>query len=140
MVKTYKNNKNLGMIVGYDINKNKKLELKKLKIKYISNKKQFIKSIDAGIIASPSKNTLKICLLIENNKHCFVEKPMSHELNKTRKLIALAKKKKIIQVGRNIRFNPAIKLAKTLLIRNVLVTYFGLGQYLVLFTKMEKEI
>ncbi len=112
------NIKNLGIdVVGYDINKNKRLELKKLKIKYIANKKKFIESIDAGVIASPSENHLQdLSLLIKNNKHCFVEKPMSHELYKTRKLITLAKKKKIIiQVGHNLRFNPAIKLAKSLL-------------------------
>jgi len=32
-------------------------------------------------------------ILIDNNKHCFVEKPMSHELIQTSKLINLAKKK-----------------------------------------------
>lgn len=113
-----KNIKNLGIeVVGYDIDKNKKSDLEKIDIEYFTNKKKFYSSIDAGIIASPSEYHLRdMSILIYNNKHCFVEKPMSHELIQTSKLIELAKKKKlIIQVGHNLRFNPAVKFAKELI-------------------------
>lgn len=113
-----KNIKNLGIeVVGYDIDKKKLSDLRKLNIEYFNNKKKFYSSIDAGIIASPSEYHLReMSTLIDNNKHCFVEKPMSHELIETSKLINLAKKKKlIIQVGHNLRFNPAVKFAKELI-------------------------
>ena len=82
--------------------------------KFISDKKDFVKSIDVGIIATPSQYHLHdIVLLINNNKDCFVEKPLSHEIIETKKILDYAKKKKIIVfVGQNLRFHPAVKKAK----------------------------
>ena len=52
-------------------------------------------------------------LLINNHKDCFVEKPLSHEIIETKKILDYAKKKKIIVfVGQNLRFHPAVKKAK----------------------------
>ena len=47
-------------------------------------------------------------LLINNNKDCFVEKPLSHEIIKTKKILDYAKKI-IVFVGQNLRFHPAVK-------------------------------
>ena len=61
--------------------------------KFISDKKDFVKSIDVGIIATPSQYHLHdIVLLINNHKDCFVEKPLSHEIIETKKILDYAKK------------------------------------------------
>ncbi len=116
-----KNIKNLGFeVVGHDTNKSKASDLKKIGINFIKNKKEFLSFIDAGIISTPTEYHLDgMSMLVNNNKHCLVEKPLSHEINETKNILNLATKKKlIIQVGHNLRFNPAIKFAKKLLENN----------------------
>ena len=65
---------------------NKKNEIERMGCKFISDKKDFVKSIDVGIICTPSQYHLHdIVLLINNHKDCFVEKPLSHEIIETKK-------------------------------------------------------
>ncbi len=118
-----KNIKSLKLdVVGYDSDKSKTSILKKLGITFINDKKKLLESIDACVIATPTENHLKDMILsISKGKHCFVEKPISHEFIQTKKVINLARRKKlIIHVGHNLRFNPAVKFAKKLLNNNSL--------------------
>ncbi len=101
-------------VFGFDVDNKKEHEIKKIGGKFVKDKKEFIRVIDAGIISSPNKYHLEhLKLLIDNKKHCFVEKPISHEYLKTKKIIDKAKSLKlIIFVGQNLRFHPAVNKAK----------------------------
>ena len=82
MVKACKKSNGLKKVL-LDTNKN---EIERMGCKFISDKKDFVKSIDVGIIATPSQYHLHdIVLLINNHKDCFVEKPLSHEIIETKK-------------------------------------------------------
>ena len=103
---------------GYDIDKKKSKKIDALGGIFFSNKQELIDIIDVGIIATPNHCHLDdLKLLTKNKKHCFIEKPISHEIKETSRLIDISKKnKKIICVGQNLRFNPAVKRGKQWLI------------------------
>ncbi len=101
-------------VFGYDIDKEKSRSLSAMGGIFIKDKKEFIKKIDVGIISSPNKCHLEdMKFLINNKKHCFIEKPISHEYYQTKKIIDKANSLKLkIFVGHNLRFHPAVKKAK----------------------------
>ena len=101
-------------VFGYDIDKEKSRSISAMGGIFIKDKKEFIKKIDVGIISSPNKCHLEdMKFLINNKKHCFIEKPISHEYYQTKKIIDKANSLKLkIFVGHNLRFHPAVKKAK----------------------------
>ncbi len=74
------------------------------------------KDIDIVIIAVPNKFLLPIAIkALENGKHILVEKPFGRTAEESRQMIEAAQgHKRLIKVGFNHRFHPAIFKAKEL--------------------------
>jgi len=75
-----------------------------------------IKEIDIVIIATPHNQLSKIVIAAyKYKKHVLVEKPGAKNLSEIKKIISIAKNKKIkIRVGYNHRYHPSILKAKHL--------------------------
>ncbi len=124
-------------IIAYDPDKNT-LDLvnKKFGVKTSNDINSAIRDSDAALICSPNHmHTEHMLLCIKNNKDIFVEKPISHNLDR---LDMISKKlsgsDRILQVGCNLRFHPILKRLKKMLdeqrigkIYNVRIEY---GSYL----------
>ena len=76
---------------------------------------------NAIIISSPSYTHYKYMKFFSNNtKHIFIEKPFSHEIKKTKKIIKVYKiKKKIIAANYNLRSRDCIISLKKILKKRV---------------------
>ena len=91
---------------------------------------------DFAIIANDTYKHIDTAIpLAERGIHLFIEKPLSHNLNKTNELREIARKKKIkIFIGYNLRFLGAMKYVKEKIAQGVLGRlYFAkieVGQYL----------
>ncbi len=89
----------------------------------ISKKKQnekiskINKTCSAVIISSPSNTHFKyLDYFVKRKKHIFIEKPFTHEIKKTKKIIQRAKKDKIIiALNYNLRIRSSIILLKKIL-------------------------
>ncbi len=98
-------------LVGfYDIDseKSKKIALE-THVKYFNSLSDLLKKVDAISIVVPTSSHYKIAdEALNANKHIFIEKPITVNIEEADKLIALSEKKKLkIQVGHIERFNPA---------------------------------
>ena len=73
-----------------------------------------IKLCDGIIIATPTKSHYHIAKnILKNNKHVFIEKPITSNIEEVNDLINIANHNKLfIQVGHIERFNPAFILLK----------------------------
>ena len=131
-MKLKKLKKNKFGIIGYgSIGKVHKNNLVKLGYEVLIydpniNKKEFAKNLQevvdqcfAVIISSPSNTHLKyLDYFVKKGKHIFIEKPFSHELNKTKKILKIANSKKIlIAVNYNLRVRSSVLLLKKLLLK-----------------------
>lgn len=91
---------------------------------------------DFAVIANDTYKHIDTAIpLAERGIHLFIEKPLSHNLNKTNELRDIARKKKIkIFIGYNLRFLGAIKYIREKLSEGALGNlYFArieVGQYL----------
>ncbi len=138
-------------IIGYgSIGKRHYENLKKLDIKlfiydpYIKKKKkEFVKNLKelflkTNIILISSPSELHISQLnesINNNKHVFVEKPISHKLDGLNEIFNKAKKKNlIIKCGFNMRYRKVVIETKKILDSNklgkVIFANFFCGSFL----------
>lgn len=74
------------------------------------------KDIDIVIIAVPNKFLLPIAIkALENGKHILAEKPFGRTAEESRQMVEAAQgHKRLIKVGFNHRFHPAIFMAKEL--------------------------
>ena len=72
---------------------------------------------DAALICSPTVHHLPQAIAaIKHSKHVFVEKPLSHTLRGTGKLVETAKEAGLaVLVACNLRFLPSLRLAKELM-------------------------
>ena len=79
--------------------------------------KNINKFCDAIIIASPSNTHIKyLKFFADKKKHIFIEKPFSHEIKQTKKIIKIYKKyKKIIGINYNLRSRKSIICLKQIL-------------------------
>jgi len=77
----------------------------------VKNKQNISESCDAVVIASPSSMHLEdLAWAVENGIHAFIEKPLAHTLQGLEEICADAEKRKLVlSLGMNMRFNPAIK-------------------------------
>ena len=90
---------------------------------YLKNKKNKISLLEMKrkcniiIISSPSYTHYDyIKFFSKEDKHIFIEKPFSHEIKKTEKIIKFyKKKKKIIAVNYNLRSRDCIVILKKIL-------------------------
>jgi len=91
---------------------------------------------DVVFITNPTKFHMRFALKIaKNNCHLFIEKPISHNLEKIDELLDIMNKnKKICYVGFNFRFHPNLikinELIKSDKIGKVLFARMQVGQYL----------
>lgn len=96
----------------------------------------FKKRVDAAIICTPPSSHIPIALrAIEAGAHVFIEKPISHSLNKVGELLEEARSANLITfVGYCFRFHPGLKIVKKVLdsgdLGKVLLAQAEYGQYL----------
>ena len=94
------------------------------------------KKPDAVLVCTPPNLHIPIALkAVEHNAHIFIEKPISHNLEKVDDFLTKADRKKlIVLVGYNLRFHPGIQLIKKMIdekvIGRVLSARAEVGQYL----------
>ena len=86
---------------------------------------------DAVTIAAPTSLHYEIALkCIENNTHCFIEKPITSTYEEATELINKAKDKNlIIQVGHVERFNPALAALKDYKLNPMFIEAHRLSQF-----------
>lgn len=72
---------------------------------------------DVGIVCNETSFHVKTAIkLVEHNCNLFIEKPLSHSLDGTKKLLSLIKKKKLTSmVGCNMRFHKCINKIKKII-------------------------
>jgi len=130
---------NAGKTAAYDINEEKLKAVKKeFSIDGYTdlNKALSEDKYDAALICSPpSCHVAQASFLLENGIHCFIEKPMSHNLEGIDKLIETAfKKQKAVLVGYSLRFSPMLVNIKRLIdegaVGNILSLRASVGYYL----------
>lgn len=113
-------------VVGvYDINQESMNKLSELTgaVKY-SSWQSLVKdgSIDCVIVATYHKILPKIVLeALKNNKHVLAEKPLGNNAKEAKQLFLQAKKsKRILKVGFNHRFHPALLKAHEMVVKNAI--------------------
>lgn len=77
-------------------------------------------TIDAFVICTPPNLHIPFAFeALEHNAHIFIEKPISHTLNRVDELIARCQKQeRVLQVGYQLRFHSGLKKVKELLDKN----------------------
>ena len=108
----------LGQVVYiYDKEAEREQELvDKYKVKVYDFKSHHI-PIDCFVVATPPNYHIPFAFeALEHNSHIFIEKPLSHNLERVDELLAKAEsQKRLIQVGYQFRFHPGLRLAKKLI-------------------------
>jgi predicted dehydrogenase len=89
----------------------------KLNTRAFADPMEFIGRVDAVSIVVPTVLHHRIAkLFIENSVHILIEKPVTATLEQADDLIALAARKGVIvQVGHIERFNPAVKVVRSMI-------------------------
>lgn len=79
-------------------------------VKSFASIDELIQNVDAlSIVATTSAHYELVIKAFENNKHVFVEKPITASISEGEELIKIAEEKKLnFQVGHIERFNPAL--------------------------------
>ncbi|MEK7551827.1 MAG: Gfo/Idh/MocA family oxidoreductase [Patescibacteria group bacterium] len=107
----YKNLLSLGYenVYVYDVDP-KKIQDSRFKIQDLDEKT--LKDFNVAFITNPTHLHVETALLAAKaGCHLFIEKPLSHNLKGIKNLIEVAKKKKsIVMVGCNYRFNKGFKM------------------------------
>ncbi|MGG1397241.1 Gfo/Idh/MocA family oxidoreductase [Bacillus salipaludis] len=104
--------KNVNFVGVYDTDTRKAVEItKKLSGIAFDSYQDLLKSVDAVIIAAPTKyHFVLVEEAIKNDKHILVEKPLTVSLEEADKIKSLLKNQNLIfQVGHIERFNPVIQ-------------------------------
>ena len=85
--------------------------------KFLQKISQINQTCSSVIIASPSnKHQEYLSYFVKRKKHIFIEKPFSHEITKTKKIINIAKKNRtVIAINYNLRVRKSIVLLKKIL-------------------------
>ena len=87
---------------------------KKYNVNFYQDVQELIDLSDAMVIVTPTNSHYDIAqLVLKNNKHVFIEKPITSTIEQANNLIDIANKNNLlIQVGHIERFNPAFILLK----------------------------
>lgn len=107
----YKQVTDAELIGIYDVNVEKNRQLaSELNCKAFDSIESLLEAVDAVNIVTPTITHYEIAAkALEQNKHAFIEKPITHKDENARKLIELAKNNNlVVQVGHIERFNPAL--------------------------------
>ncbi len=106
-------------------------KVKSSKVIKTKSYKDWLKKIDAVIIAVPTKFHYKIakeCLL--ENKHVLLEKPLTKNIDEATELFAIAKKNKLVlHVGHVERFNGAVQALKKIVHKPYLIESQRIGPF-----------
>ncbi len=83
--------------------------------------------VDAVSICTPNFTHLPIALkALQEGKHVMLEKPMAMSRGECNKINQAAKKsKKVLMVHQNMRFDPAVRTAQKLLMKNIIGEIFA---------------
>lgn len=102
------------LIAISDIDENKSHYANIFSTKFINDYLKLPDDLNAVVICTPTTTHSKIAeFFLNNNKHIFVEKPLTDSLDDAIKLINLAEKKNlIVQVGLIEKYNPAFLKTK----------------------------
>lgn len=92
-----------------DIEKAKSVA-EEFQVNYFQSIEELINKVDAvSIVATTSAHYELVKKAFENNKHVFVEKPITATISEGEELVKIAEQKKLnFQVGHIERFNPAL--------------------------------
>ena len=132
------NSLSAGSILAHDVNCE---QLRLIKEKYTIEtyddiEDGFNQKPDAVLVCTPPNMHIPVAIkAVDHNAHVFIEKPISHNLEKVDELISKAKSKNLnILVGYNLRFHSGIQLIKKMIddevIGKVLSAKAEFGQYL----------
>ena len=96
-----------------------------------TNIEKLVNNCDALIIASTTSSHFEVAkMCLENNKHIFIEKPITSTVEEGEKLVAMAEEKNlIIQVGHIERYNPAFFATKDIKIDPKFIESHRLAQF-----------
>jgi len=132
--KHYTKIKSAELVGVYDINEARAKKIaKQFKTKAFSTLDEMLDLVDGVSIVTPTKEHAKIAeKCITQGKHVFIEKPITKTTKEADKIIALAKKTKVIlQVGHIERFNPALTPLKDLIIKPKYIEVQRLAPYMI---------
>lgn len=90
-----------------------------------------LENVDAVSVVTPTSNHFETAAhALKNNKHVFIEKPITSDVTSADKLIALAEGKKcIVQVGHIERFNPALMSLQSVELNPMFIESHRLAQF-----------
>ena len=131
--KHYTKIKSAELVGVYDINEAQAKKIaKQFKTKAFSTLDEMLSLVDGVSIVTPTKEHAKIAeKCISQGKHVFIEKPITKTTKEADKIIALAKKTKVIlQVGHIERFNPALTPLKDLILKPKYIEVQRLAPYM----------
>lgn len=132
--KHYTKIKSAELVGVYDINEAQAKKIaKQFKTKAFSTLDEMLNLVDGVSIVTPTKEHAKIAeKCISQGKHVFIEKPITKTTKEADKIIALAKKTKVIlQVGHIERFNPALTPLKDLILKPKYIEVQRLAPYMI---------
>ena len=132
--KHYSKIKSAELVGVYDINEARAKKIaKQFKTKAFSTLDEMLSLVDGVSIVTPTKEHAKIAeKCISQGKHVFIEKPIAKTTKEADKIIALAKKTKVIlQVGHIERFNPALTPLKDLILKPKYIEVQRLAPYMI---------
>ena len=132
--KHYTKIKSAELVGVYDINEAQAKKIaKQFKTKAFSTLDEMLSLVDGVSIVTPTKQHAKIAeKFISGGKHVFIEKPITKTTKEADKIIALAKKTKVIlQVGHIERFNPALTPLKDLILKPKYIEVQRLAPYMI---------
>ncbi len=120
-------------LVGiHDIDRNAGLAVQEeFNIPYFEHADELIQRVDALDIVTPTPFHFELAFkAIQQNKHVFIEKPVTQTLSESSALLDLAAQRKSkIQVGHVERFNPAFVAAQPLLHKPDFIETHRLAQF-----------
>lgn len=108
----YKKIKNARLIGIFDTNHESAQDVaKEHKCKHFKSLQEIIEEVDAVNIVTPTSAHFEIAkFAIQNNKHIFIEKPITSTVSQAEQLLKLSLKQQcLIQVGHIERFNSAME-------------------------------
>ncbi|HOV92242.1 MAG TPA: Gfo/Idh/MocA family oxidoreductase [Candidatus Kapabacteria bacterium] len=130
--KLWKANENITLVGVYDLNsKTAKQVADEFSCPQFKSLDEVIANSDAVTISTPTTNHYRTARkMIENNIHCFIEKPITRSYNEAQQLLKLAAEHNVlIQVGHVERFNPALIALRNEKINPIFIEVHRLSQF-----------
>jgi predicted dehydrogenase len=110
-IKMFKEIDNCELIGIYDQNLlQSETAAKEFNADYFKDEQELLDKVDAVSIAVTTSAHFEVALrCLQQNKHIFIEKPITSKINEAEELVKIANEKNLnIQVGHIERFNPAL--------------------------------